>query len=25
VRKAKAAGAAGDFEPLFRKSLELVR
>jgi len=25
VRKAKAAGAAGEFEPLFRKSLELVR
>jgi len=25
VRKAKAAGAASEFEPLFRKSLELVR
>jgi Holliday junction DNA helicase RuvA len=25
VRKAKAAGAPADFEPLFRKSLELVR
>jgi Holliday junction DNA helicase RuvA len=25
VRKAKAAGAAADFEPLFRKALELVR
>ena len=25
VRKAKAAGAAAEFEPLFRKSLELVR
>lgn len=25
VRKAKAAGAASDFEPLFRKALELVR
>ena len=25
VRKAKAAGTAGEFEPLFRKSLELVR
>jgi len=25
VRKAKAAGIPGEFEPLFRKSLELVR
>lgn len=25
VRKAKSAGAAADFEPLFRKALELVR
>ncbi|HEX3876713.1 MAG TPA: Holliday junction branch migration protein RuvA [Bryobacteraceae bacterium] len=25
VRKAKAAGAAADFEPLFRRALELVR
>lgn len=25
VRKAKAAGAASDFEPLFRRALELVR
>jgi Holliday junction DNA helicase RuvA len=25
VRKAKAAGIADDFEPLFRRSLELVR
>jgi Holliday junction DNA helicase RuvA len=25
VRKAKAAGAPAEFEPLFRKSLELVR
>jgi Holliday junction DNA helicase RuvA len=25
VRKAKAAGAGGDFEPLFRRALELVR
>jgi len=25
VRKAKAAGAAGEFEPLFRRALELVR
>jgi Holliday junction DNA helicase RuvA len=25
VRKAKAAGAPQDFEPLFRKALELVR
>lgn len=25
VRKAKAAGADGDFEPLFRRALELVR
>ncbi|HWR50258.1 MAG TPA: Holliday junction branch migration protein RuvA [Bryobacteraceae bacterium] len=25
VRKAKAAGAAAEFEPLFRKSMELVR
>jgi Holliday junction DNA helicase RuvA len=25
VRKAKAAGVPGEFEPLFRKSLELVR
>jgi holliday junction DNA helicase RuvA len=25
VRKAKAAGAPGDFEPLFRRALELVR
>jgi Holliday junction DNA helicase RuvA len=25
VRKAKAAGIAGEFEPLFRKSMELVR
>ncbi len=25
VRKAKAAGAPGEFEPLFRRSLELVR
>lgn len=25
VRKAKASGAAGEFEPLFRKAMELVR
>ena len=25
VRKAKAGGAAADFEPLFRRALELVR
>jgi holliday junction DNA helicase RuvA len=25
VRKAKAAGAPSDFEPLFRRALELVR
>ncbi len=25
VRKAKAAGAGGEFEPLFRRALELVR
>jgi Holliday junction DNA helicase RuvA len=25
VRKARAAGTAAEFEPLFRKSLELVR
>jgi Holliday junction DNA helicase RuvA len=25
VRKAKAAGAAAEFEPLFRRALELVR
>jgi Holliday junction DNA helicase RuvA len=25
VRKAKAVGAAADFEPLFRRALELVR
>jgi Holliday junction DNA helicase RuvA len=25
VRKAKAAGAPADFEPLFRRALELVR
>jgi len=25
VRKAKAAGPANDFEPLFRRALELVR
>jgi Holliday junction DNA helicase RuvA len=25
VRKAKGAGASADFEPLFRRALELVR